>query len=70
MNGPILFTQRIDFAIAGKEPMQQLDIIAAMIADAEADKEEGYGPPQSDITSARRRWLDIYDSIYTERVPV
>ncbi|WEX10310.1 hypothetical protein [Chelativorans sp. AA-79] len=62
MAEPIFFSEKLARAIEGKQPGEQLDIIAGMIAEAEAQKAVGYGPPRSDIYAARRKWLAIYDA--------
>ena len=57
----VFFTERLERAIAGKEPQEQLTIIEELKKQAERDKQAGYGPPQDEITAARRKWLRIYD---------
>lgn len=58
---PGWLTERLERAIAGKEPQEQLTIIEELIKQAERDKQAGYGPPQDEINAARRKWLRIYD---------
>lgn len=66
---PVFFSQKVDAALKGKGEFAQLDILAEMILDAEDQKQRGYGPSQDEINRARRRWLDIYESTYAERIP-
>mgnify|MGYP001099442340 CR=1 FL=1 len=57
------FSEKVDacLALAGEAA---LDALRKLIDEAEADKLAGYGPPQSDLTVARRKWLDLYSEIY------
>lgn len=63
MTGFRWFSERVSdcLALPADEALASLrDLIEA----AEADKRDGYGPSQDDINKARRRWLDLYASIY------
>jgi hypothetical protein len=57
------FSQQVDdcLALGGEDA---LDALRKLIDEAEADKLDGYGPPQDDINRARRKWLALYDEIY------
>lgn len=61
--GFVWFSERVQAAagLGGEEALTALQIL---VADAEADKRDGYGPPQDDINKARRKWLAIYHEIY------
>lgn len=57
------FSEKVDACLAlGGEAA--LDALRKLIEEAEADKLAGYGPPQSDLTAARRKWLDLYSEVY------
>lgn len=65
----VFWSRRTDLAISGKPLGDQLQILGEIIADAEHAKVEGYGPPQSDISNAKRRWNAIYEEWIGERLP-
>jgi hypothetical protein len=65
----VFWSRRTDLAIAGKSPGDQLQILGDMIAEAEHAKAAGYGPPQSDIYNAKRKWNAIYEQWIGERLP-
>jgi hypothetical protein len=54
------FSERVKDCLA-KPPVEALETLAALIADASADKRDGFGPPQDDINRARRKWLALYE---------
>lgn len=58
------FGQKVDAALKGKGPFEQLNILAALIQDAEDQR-----LPKADTDRARRRWLEIYETTYAERIP-
>lgn len=60
----VFFDERCVAAIVGQPDDKALDILARRIADAEHDKQCGYGPPLDDINRIRRLWLDIYARHY------
>lgn len=57
------FSQRVDdcLRLPADEAMTALH---RLIDDADADKRDGFGPPQDDINKARRKWLDLYNRTY------
>ena len=57
------FSELVDDA-AAQGGQAALDNLRALIDEAVADKEAGYGPCQDDINRARRKWLAIYETIY------
>lgn len=65
---PVFFSQKVDAAIAGKDEDAALSDLLALIQEAILDKEAGYGPPQEEINLARRKWLDLYEAIYSGRI--
>lgn len=58
---PVFFSEHVSACIEGKSLDEALDALAALILEASADKEAGYGPPQDDLNKARRKWLDMYE---------
>lgn len=65
---PVFFSQKVDAAIAGKDEDAALSDLLALIQEAILDKEAGHGPPQEEINLARRKWLDLYETIYSGRI--
>jgi hypothetical protein len=61
------FSELVDDALA-QGGHAALDSLRALIEEAEADKQAGYGPAQDDINRARRKWLDLYEQIYGRKV--
>lgn len=57
------FSERVNDCLALPSDAA-LDALRALIDEAAADKQAGYGPPQHDINIARRKWLDLYESVY------
>lgn len=66
--GFIWFSQRVDeaLALAGEAGLHEA---VKLIDEAAAQKAFGYGPPQSDITAARRKWLAKFSDIYDPKSP-
>lgn len=61
------FSEQVSDCLAlGGEPA--LDALRKLIEEAEADKQAGYGPPQSDLTAARRKWMALFEEIYRRKV--
>lgn len=58
------FLERCQAFIEGLTPAEKLDRLAAMIANAQLDKDAGHGPPQDEINAARRLWLNLYNQLY------
>lgn len=58
---PVFFSELCAAAVEGKSLDDALDDLGALILEATADKEAGYGPPQSELNAARRRWLAMFD---------
>jgi len=69
MSAPVFFSEKVEAAIAGKRLDHQLTALAALIQEAQADKEEGYGPPAEDLRAARRRWLNLYEEWAAANLP-
>lgn len=63
---PVFFSQHVDAALAKGD----LDGAYILIRAAEADKLDGYGPPETEIIAAKRRWLDCHDRLKTLSAPV
>ena len=66
MNAPAglrWFSERVADCLAHPADRALTDL-AELIREAEADKADGFGPPQDDINRARRRWLDLYAQTY------
>lgn len=57
------FSERVNDCLALPAD-EALTSLRALIDEADADKRDGFGPPQHDINLARRKWLDLYASIY------
>jgi hypothetical protein len=57
---PVFFSEHVALAVEGKPIDQALADLGKLISEATVDKECGYGPPQSELNSARRKWLDLY----------
>lgn len=61
------FSERVDDCLA--LPVDQaLDALRKLIDEADADKRDGFGPPQDDINKARRKWLALYEQTYRKEV--
>lgn len=57
------FSEKVDEAVAlGGETA--MGVLGKLIEDAAAEKLAGYGPPQQELASARRKWLELYDEFY------
>lgn len=54
----VFFSQHVDAALANGD----LNGAAILIKAAEADKADGYGPPETEIIAAKRKWLDRYEA--------
>lgn len=64
LNSPVFFSEKAFAAIEGKEPLDQLMTLDAMVREAEADKAAGSGPPRDEIDIVRRRFVRIYKENY------
>lgn len=62
MIAPVFFSEKVDAAISGKSLDAQLAALAALIQDAQHDKDAGYGPPADELRAARGKWLALYDA--------
>ncbi|WP_181172292.1 hypothetical protein [Mesorhizobium sp. B2-2-3] len=69
MTAPAFFSEHVDAVIAGKPLDEQLTALAALIQEAQHNKDAGYGPPADDLRMARRRWLTLYDKWAAENLP-
>lgn len=58
----VFFSQHVDAAL----DQGNLNAAAILIKAAEADKLEGYGPPETEIIAAKRKWLNHFDRAKAE----
>ena len=61
---PVFFSEKVAEALSGETIHDRLSDLAALIHEATAAKEAGSGPPIEDLNIARRKWLDLYESVY------